>query len=595
MSGDFTYEQKRWLEGFASGSAAVQALNGAAATRSATSGGVAEPTGPDATMIKAQDRAIAAGKRLTDPETWKRAEHPLDAYARLSAAARAGQYPKPDDEFRWRYHGLFYAAPAQNAFMCRVRLPNGILNHWQLASLADLADQYAGGYADITTRAGLQLREIAPANAPALLEALQLVGLCAKGSGADNIRNVTGSPVAGIDAQELIDTRTLARAWHFHVLNDRSLYALPRKFNIAFDGGGVIPVLEETNDIGFAAVAVREGAALDADVWMKVLIGGVTGHKQIARDAGLLCRPEDCTAVADAIVRVFIEHGDRSDRNKARLKYLVERVGFEKFIAAVEERLGRPLARAGADDIAPRAGVDRSAHLGAHAQKQAGLNWIGVAVPVGRLASAQMRGLAAIARACGDGDVRLTVWQNLILSGVPDAEAASAEARLAGLKLSSKRSGLNAGLIACTGSAGCKFAAADTKAHALQINEHVEARLALDVALNIHVTGCHHSCAQHFIADIGLKAVKVPVNDDGDTVEGYDIVLGGGFAAGAKIGRELWAGVKAEECPARIESLLRLYLTRRRDGESFQAFAARHTVEELRGLLEEALRLEAVA
>jgi ferredoxin-nitrite reductase len=582
---DFSAEQKRWLEGFASGSAAVRALAGAGRPGAAARATPAEPTGPDAEHLNAQDRTVAAGGKLVDQEKWKRAENPLDAYARLTKQAGESAYPKPEDNFRWRFHGLFYVAPAQNSFMCRLRLPNGILNHWQFAGVADLADRFGGPYAHVTTRANLQIREITAENAQAVLEGIQILGLCSKGSGADNIRNVTGSPTAGIDRQELIDTRPLARAWHFHILNDRSLYGLPRKFNVGFDGAGIIPVLEETNDIGFQAVRVREGATAEPGVWMKVVIGGITGHKDLARDAGLLCRPNECVPVADAIVRVFIEHGDRTDRAKARMKYLIDRWGFDKFVAAVEEKLGRPLIRVAPDEVEPRPATDRFAHLGVHAQRQDGLNWIGVVLPVGRLTTDQMRGLAAIAGECGDGDVRLTVWQNLILSGVPDARVAEVEARIAALGLSARASSIRAGLVACTGNTGCKFAASDTKGHALMIADHVEARLALDVPINVHLTGCHHSCAQHYIGDIGLLGARVSVGEDGDTVEGYDVVVGGGFAENAKIGRELWKGVKAQDCPVQVEALLRTYVAHRHGPqESFQAFTARHSVEDLRAL-----------
>ena len=143
--------------------------------------------------------------------------------------------------------------------MCRLRIPNGILTHWQFAGIADLSERYGGGYSHVTTRANLQIREIEAKNAPAMVEAIQDLGLSSRGSGADNIRNVTGTPTAGIDPRELIDTRPYAREWHFHILNDRSLYGLPRKFNVAFDGAGTIPVLEDTNDIGFQAVQVKEG------------------------------------------------------------------------------------------------------------------------------------------------------------------------------------------------------------------------------------------------------------------------------------------------------------------------------------------------
>jgi ferredoxin-nitrite reductase len=190
MSGDFTPEQKRYLEGFVSGLSAARAARGAAAAR-------LEPTGPDAVHIKAQDRAIAAGGKLADQEKFKRELHPFDGYERLKAQAANNEPPKPADNFRWRFFGLFYVAPAQSSYMCRLRIPNGILKHWQLAGLADLAERCGGGYSHVTTRANIQIREIEPKNAVVVLEAIHDLGLCSRGSGADNIRNVTGTPTAG--------------------------------------------------------------------------------------------------------------------------------------------------------------------------------------------------------------------------------------------------------------------------------------------------------------------------------------------------------------------------------------------------------------
>jgi ferredoxin-nitrite reductase len=590
---DFSAEQKRYLEGFALGVAAVRHTGGLA------EGGAPakpEPTGPDAIHLKAQDRIVQSGGKLNDQEKWKRAEHPFDAYGRLKEDADAGKAPKPDDNFRWRYHGLFWVAPNQISYMCRLRIPNGILKHWQFAGLANLADQHGGGYTHVTTRANLQIREIAPEHAAPLLEGLVEIGLTAKGAGADNIRNITGSPTAGIDAQEILDTRPLARSWHFHALNDRSLFGLPRKFNVAFDGGGVMPVLEETNDIGFQAVRLREGGGLETGIWMRVLIGGITGHKDLARDTGVVCRPGECNAVADAILRVFIENADRANRTKSRLKYVLDAWGFEKFLAAVEEKLGRTLDRIAPDFVEPRGPFDRFAHIGVHRQVQPGLNWIGVTLPVGRMTTDEMRALAEIARECGDGDIRLTVWQNFVFSGVPDERVGEVESRVAALGLSTDGTKLRAGLVACTGATGCRFAAAHTKEWAMRIAEYVDARLAMDVPVNVHVTGCHNSCAQHYIGDIGLIGAKVPVGDDGDTVEGFDIVVGGGFADDPAIGRELWTGVKAEDTPEQVERILRAYLAHRRGGdESVAAWTRRHELDELRSVIERGGMLEAAA
>jgi ferredoxin-nitrite reductase len=332
MSSDFSPDQKRYLEGFASGLTAARSARGGSPL-----GAPGKPTGPDAVHIEAQDRVLAEGGTLSDQEKFKRELHPFDAYEKLKDQARNNEAPKPPDNFRWRYYGLFYVAPTQSSYMCRLRIANGILNHWQLAGLADLAERYGGGYSHVTTRANIQIREIAPKDAVEVVEGIQNLGLCSRGAGADNIRNVTGSPTAGIDAQELIDTRPYAREWHFHILNERALYGLPRKFNVGFDGGGVIPVLEDTNDIGFQAVVVKDGFGLEPGVWFRLALGGITGHRDFARNTGVIVRPQEATAVADAIVRVFIDHGNRTDRNKARLKYVLDAWGLEKFVAHVEE------------------------------------------------------------------------------------------------------------------------------------------------------------------------------------------------------------------------------------------------------------------
>ena len=582
---EFSGEQKRYLEGLVAGVQAKRAAQGLKPLGEA-SGGV--PVGPDAAHLKAQAATEAAGKKLSDPEKWKREEHPFDAYARLKSQAEQAEFPKPPDNFRWRYYGLFYVAPAQNSYMCRLRRPNGILNAAQLEGLARVAETWGGGYAHVTTRANLQIREIGAENAVKVIEAIQDLGLCSRGSGADNIRNVTGTPTAGIDPQELLDTRPYARAWHFHVLNDRSLTGLPRKFNVAFDGAGRVAVLEETNDIGFQAVEVAEGAAVAAGVHFRLVLGGITGHKDIARDTGIVVKPQEATRVADAIVRVFIENGDRTNRNKARLKYVLDAWGFEKFLAAVEDKLGGKLARVDATQVKPRPQADRLAHLGVHPQKQAGLNWIGLVLPVGKLTVEQMRGIAALARDLGDGDIRLTVWQNLLVSGIADDVVPTALKRIADMGLSAKATSIRAGLVACTGNTGCKFAAANTKGTAEAIAQHVESRLELDQPINIHLTGCHHSCAQHYVGDIGLIAAQVPVNEDGDTVEGFHIVVGGGTGANARIGRELFRDVKKEDCPKKIEELLRAYLAHRASkDELFFAFANRHEPDALARLVAE--------
>ena len=584
MSGDFEPEQKRYLEGFAAGLQIAKSARPAAATAAAPA---AQPVGPDAAALRAQDRVIKAGGKLSDPEKFKRDLHPFEGYQKLKDQAANNEAPKADDNFRWRFFGLFYCAPTQKAYMCRLRIPNGILTHWQLAGLADLAQRYAGGYAHVTTRANLQMREVEPKNAVAMVEAITDLGLCSRGSGADNIRNVTGTPTAGIDPQELLDTRPYAREWHFHILNDRSLYGIPRKFNVGFDGGGAIAVLEDTNDIGFAAVAVNDGYGVEPGIWFRLMLGGITGHQDFARDTGVIVKPADATRVADAVVRVFIDNGDRTNRAKARLKYVLDAWGFEKFLAAMEDKLGWKLVRVPHQAIAPRPAFDRLAHIGVHRQSQPGLCWIGVALPVGKLTVEQMLALAGIAKDFGDGEIRLTVWQNLLISGVATAQVEAVEAAIEAIGLSTKATSIRAGLVACTGNAGCRLAMSNTKQHADDIARWCEARVQFDQPLNIHLTGCPNSCAQHYIGDIGLLGVKIPVSADGDQVEGYHIHVGGGFGPDAVCGREVYRDIKAEDAPRTVERMLKTYLAHRAAAdESFLAFTRRYEVDALKTLFD---------
>jgi ferredoxin-nitrite reductase len=580
----FTPEQKEYLQGFMSGVDSARTRQGLKPLfDGAAPGGPGDAEGgggPEAAHIAAQNRFLAEGKKLANEETAKREEHPFDIYERMKTVARAGEFPKGVDVFRWKFHGLFYVAPAQDCFMCRLRIPNGVLTPHQFAGVAGLAERFGGGYAHVTTRANLQVREIGS-------EGLCDLGLTARGSGADNIRNITGGPLAGIDPVELIDTRPLARELHFHILNKRELYGLPRKFNIAFDGGGQLAVLEDTNDIGFQAVAVPEDKSVPAGVYFRLGLGGITGHQDFAKDTGLLLRPEQCLPVADAIIRVFIASGDRTNRNKARLKYVLDDWGLEKFVAETEKQLGYELARVPLEDCTPRAPLLKHGHVGVHPQAQDGLNYIGLALPVGKMTSEQMREIAGIAHDVG-GDIRLTVWQNLIVSNVPDDRLDEIKQRIEDTGLHWSATNIRAGLIACTGNQGCKFALSDTKGHAMEIAAYLEERLELDQPVNIHLTGCPNSCAQHYIGDIGLLGTKVDISED-EEVEGYTIFVGGGFGSHASIARKIYADVKAEDAPAAIERMFRAYLAHRDSPEEdFQAFTARHEIEDLRRMAGEA-------
>ncbi|MEM9186947.1 MAG: NirA family protein [Planctomycetota bacterium] len=602
MSDGFSKEQQTYLQGYALGSDVARKVRGLPVISSSggegesiTVGGAPAPaalaTDPMEIHAAAQAAQEAAGGKLVAEEKAKRGKWPHELWDEVRGRADAGEFPKGTDVFLTKFWGMFYVAPAQDSYMCRMRLPGGALRSWQLRGLADLADQSAGGFVDITTRANLQYREIPAAEPMNILIGLRDLGIINFGSGADSVRNVTASPLSGLDPAELIETLPLARQQHHYLLNHRECHGLPRKFNIAFDGGGAISALEDTNDIGFTAVRVRgddsEGKPLGEGVYFQLTLGGITGHKDFARPTGVLLEPHECVDVSGAILRVFIKNGDRTNRNKARLKYVLDDWGFDKFVGEVEKELGRPLRRAPLDAALPRASDDRTAHVGAHPQKQPGLNYLGVVFPVGRIQSDQMRGLAGVAERFGDGDLRLTVWQNLLIANIPDESLDAAKAAVEELGLDWRATNVRAGLVACTGSAGCKYAAAPTKANAMAIADYVDERLELDTPVNIHVTGCHHSCAQHYIGDIGLISANVedPQDPDGDTVEGYHLFVGGGYGVRQSIARELFTGLPFRDVPQRVAALLQAYLDGRESAEeSFIDFSRKIETEALRDM-----------
>ena len=572
----FSAEQKEYLQGFFAGvvqrgfTPFVGETASGLITNDAASGVANQAAAPDTYFgTPVED--------LCREERWKFEESPLDIWDKLVAHANENKAPAPDDLFRFKFHGLFYVAPAQDSFMLRMRIPGAVLNTYQLRGLARMATEMGPGRTDITTRSNLQIRNLQPKDIVRVLNGVRALGMSSRGSGADNIRNITASPITGIDPYELYDVAPLAEAMGNFIFNSRDMYGLPRKFNIAFDNGGSISVVADTNDIGFIAVRVPEGTDVPAGVYFRVLLCGITGHRQFATDCGVLLRPDQTVAVAAAIVRVYTNNGDRTDRKKARLKYLVDKWGVAKFLSETEKLLAFPLIHMPAEMCEPRREVDRTAHLGVYPQSQPGMHYIGVAIPVGRFHVPQMLAVADIADCFGTGDVRLTVWQNLVIPNIPAAmvNAAIQAITEAGLKI--EMGAVMGNTVACTGNQGCKYAASDTKTHAVALANFLDERFPIKQPVNLHVTGCNHSCAQHYIGDIGMMGVKI----DGE--EGYQVSLGGGSDTDQGLARELIPGIKFADLPPVMERLFGAYTSQRRADETFLSFTRRHEIDELKG------------
>jgi ferredoxin-nitrite reductase len=550
----FSPEQKEYLAGLFAG----VAVRG-------TKFSDVEPTPGKATQAE----------ELIFEERVKRELHPLDAYEQIIQNAESNKLPDKEEVFRFKWNGLFFLAPVKNAFMARLRIPGGLLRSYQLRELAKVAAELTSGYVQITTRANLQMRLIEPKDAPDFLHRIQSVGLHTRGAGADNIRNLTANPTSGIDPVELIDVMPYILALGQIIINDRSFYDLPRKFNIAYDGGGLIGAVEDTNDVGAKAVKVGDR------VMFRIALGGATGHKSFARDLGVIVAPSEINKVVAAIVRIYIEKGNRTDRKKARLKHLLEKMSLADYLQLVETKIGKTLERSPYDPGSMRWESQElpHSHVGVYPQKQPGLNYIGISLPVGQITSKQMAKLAELSEQYGSGDVRLTVWQNLILPNVPDASVKEVCKAIDKAGLGTKQSNVASGIIACTGNSYCKFAQSNTKGHALELTRYLEKHVELDQPVNIHFTGCPNSCAQHYMGDIGLLGTKAKIA--GESVDGYHVFVGGGFGKNQSVGRQVFTGIAATEISKLVEGMLKAYLKLRQAGETFQQFTTRHDLNQL--------------
>jgi ferredoxin-nitrite reductase len=599
-SGAFTPEQKEYLAGFMAGVSASGVFVGTNSLGQLT----AAPTGAASPNLAAPAEEKIFNTPLADlckEERWKYDENPLDAWDRLLKHADENKVPDPEHTYRFKTFGLFYVAPAQDSFMMRLRVPACEISAVQLHGLADLADEFGGGCAHITTRGNLQIREFKPKDIIKVLTRVQELGLTSRGAGADNIRNLTASPDSGFATDELLDVRPYAKALHHYILNHRDLYGLPRKFNVAFDSGSSLSVAADTNDIGFIAVRVSEKklsdlnsqfpdsdlsalnsqrSAIEPGIYFRVQLGGITGHKDFARDTGLLVKPSESVAFAAAMIRVFAENGNRTDRKKARLKYLLEDWGVEKFLAESAKKLAFPLVRLPLEACEPRRPVEKHAWLGARKQAQRGLNSLGIGVPVGRMSAKQMHALADLATNYGRGELRLTVWQNVLLPHVPDAFVATLTRSVQRLGFFTEASFATGGIIACTGNKGCKYSAADTKGHAVALMKHLGGRVAIGAPVNVHFTGCPHSCAQHYCGDLGFVGTKLP-----DGGEGYHVVLGGGMDHEQGIAREIFRGVRATEVNLLVEKILVTFEAKKSRGETFAQWTRRHSEKQLQEFL----------
>ncbi|HLZ50462.1 MAG TPA: hypothetical protein VKP61_06925 [Candidatus Acidoferrum sp.] len=468
-------------------------------------------------------------------------------------------------------------------FMVRIRIPNGLLRSEQVRAVADIAERYARGVADITVRQNFQLHWVTLESLPEVLETLWRVGLTTTGACGDVARNITGCPVAGLDAEEIVDASPLALAIDRELGGAAAFYNLPRKFKISITGCRSWCSYPEINDVAFTATVRKRTGANEIGFSLRVG-GGLSTDPHLAVRLNAFIRWEQVVPVARGVAEIFRSSEIlRQSREKARLKFLFLRQGWtsESFLEELQRQIGFSLGPAEPEDVPGDLHRD---HVGIHAQKQHGLSYVGASVLRGRITPHQLRTAAELADRYADGHIRTTTMQNLLIVNVPQRHAAALAHEHEVAALPVQASVFARGTVACTGSEFCKLALTETKSFARWLTRELEERLpGFQEQLRLNITGCPNSCGQHWIADIGIEGKKIKV--DGRMVDAYYFCVGGSVGQFASIARPVGYRCAAADVPDAIERLLSTFNDRRSPGENLRVFLSRHSNEEIRAIL----------
>jgi len=538
-------------------------------------------------------------------ERLKLAKNPWEAWEEVRQFAREGRAAVLPEwaEFYFKWWGVYTqgdgagvtggkdgVGKATDYFMMRIGLPNGLLTSRQLRVIGELTKKHARNLADITTRQNIQLHWLTIEAMPEIVEALTEIGLSPKGACGDVLRNVTGCPLAGLlqhgpAGHELIDASPLAVEVAHGLTANPEFYNLPRKFKVTVTGCPLWCSYPEINDVALTAIR-REVDGLEEIGYTLRVGGGLSTEPHIGVRIPAFIPQDKAYAAVEAVLRIFKEQAElRENRTRARIKYLFMRHGWtaETMLEAIEAKLGYKLDPSPVDEDVVPDDVYRD-HIGVTPQRQPGLSAIGASVMGGRLSGDQLIQLADLAEECGDGNLRATIMQNVILVNVPNARTRDVVHRLGEIGLHVEVTPFWRGAIACTGTEFCKLAIAETKAFSKWLTSEMEERLpGFDQQIKLHVTGCTNSCGQSWIADIGLEGKKI--KKDGAMVDAFYFCVGGAVGKYAAIARQVGFRAAAEDCPAAIERLLRAYLAARAPGEDLRAYFARTDDDNLRAQL----------
>lgn len=489
------------------------------------------------------------------------------------------------DLFKWA--GVYQQKPRAGYFMMRVRINTGIMSTRQARAIADIAELYGRGLVDITTRQAVQFHWLTVGDFPDIFKRLEDAGLYSYEACGDCPRTIVGNPLAGIDPDEFFDTSALVDEINDFFMLNRDFSNLPRKFKMSVSANPYNNAQAEINDLSFTpAVKILDG--LEVPGFHVMVGGGLSAKPHLAQKLDLFVRPEEALKVAVGVVSLFRDHGYREKRHQARLKYLVADWGADKFKEALLALIGDMPSR-GEDQTK---GWHAAYFDGVHSQRQAGLNYVGLNVPVGRLNCGELRQLAELADTYGEGKLRTTMSQNIIISGVPDEQVAALLQEPLLRRLSPSASHFISRTVACTGNEFCNLALVETKLRAVDTAAYLDEHLQLDEKLRIHFIGCPNACGQKHIADIGLQGslIKTPAG----MAEAFDIAIGGTLGGGdlgpaAKFTQALKGRVPAEQVAPVLAELIDMYKAEKQETENFHAFVNRAGIEPFQAKLTECL------
>ncbi|MDF2873977.1 MAG: ferredoxin--nitrite reductase [Sporomusa sp.] len=488
----------------------------------------------------------------------------IERYAKLGFDAIE---EKDFDLLKWL--GLYISRPKEAGFfLLRVKVPGGVLTSAQARVLGSLARDYGRNLLDISTRHAIQLHWIRVEYLPDIFARLEKVGLSCLESAGDCPRTIVGNPVAGYDPEEVIDAAPILKQVSDFFHNNRDFSNLPRKFKMSISGSIHNPVHAEINDLSFTP-AEKELVG-EKVLGFNVLVGGgLSAKPSMALPLNIFVRSEQVLAVAKAVAAIFRDYGYREKRNHARLKFLLQDWGIHKFRQEVIKLTG-PLAASGQDLT-----VDWNAGClyGVNKQKQAGLNYVGLSIPLGRFDADEIEQLAALAEQYGDGSLRTTNSQNMILLNIPDAQVENLLAEKVLTRLTPFPAPFTARAVCCTGTQFCPLGIAETKQRAAAILEYLDKQVKLAEPLVLHISGCVNSCAQQQVADIGLQGVMARVGDQ--LTEAFEFSLGGKLGPQAAFSVKLKGSVPADRAAKAIESLVVFFIISKLPGEYFNQFVQR--------------------